>query len=310
MKLFAKFIRSIILQGFLFCVVVSLAKAQSTEQNFPTPITQNQLAGKIQARDIGDSRLTTYFFTFNGDQGDIFLTVQADNLNGDIDIFEAETLKPITKIRLFADFSAEEITRTIYLRKSEKLILRIEGRTPNDDSATFKIQFTGSFVASSEIPIDEAAIPKVVKKTEGETEVNSIGTIIAVKPKPTPQVEIAKAAKPKKPVKPKIVEVPKIEIPKIEIPKVTVPKAKKPKTEVAKTKVQKPKKDKVEPINPAVVDKPSKTLIVIFQDGTSFQKPMNEILKFSVERETLTIISKIGEINRYSISDVVKLSIE
>jgi hypothetical protein len=314
MKRSAKFLGSIILQAFLFGVVIAFVNAQSTEQNFPTPITQNELTSKISARDIGDSRLTTYYFTFNGNQGDIFISVKANNLNGDLDIFEAETLRPISKIRLFADFSADEITRSIYLRKSEKLLLRIEGRTPNDDPATFTIQFTGNFVASSESAIDESAIPKVVKKTEGETEVNSVGTIIAVKPKettePNPRVEIAKATKPKKPSKRKTVEVPKIEIPKIEIPKITIPKIKKPKVEVTKPKTQKPKKEKIETVKPPVVDKPSKTLIVTFQDGTSFQKPMSEILKFSIERETLTIISKTGEIKRYSISDVVKLAIE
>jgi hypothetical protein len=309
MKRSVKLLRSIILQNLLLLVVFIPAIAQSSEQNFPTPITQNEIAANIPARDIGDSRLTTYFFTFNGSQGDIFLKVKANNLNGDIDVFEAETLRPISKIRLFADFSADEIVRSIYLRKSEKLLLRIEGRTPNDDLATVKIQFTGSFVASSETAIDESGIPKVDKKNEGETEVNSVGTIIVVKPKEIskeiPNVEVAKVIKPKKSGKAK-----KVEIPNVEIPKVITPKVKKPKIESPKPKVQKSKKEKIEAVKPIVTEKPSKTLIVTFQDGTGFQKSLSEILKFSVERETLTIISKTGEIKRYSISDVAKLAIE
>ena len=74
-----------------FCVAALClsycANAQSTDQNFPTPVTTNQILGTIKARDIGDSRLTTYFYAFDGEQGDIFINVVSKNLSGDIDIF-------------------------------------------------------------------------------------------------------------------------------------------------------------------------------------------------------------------------------
>ena len=35
------------------------AAAQSTNQNFPTPITSNEIEGTIKARDVGDARLTS-----------------------------------------------------------------------------------------------------------------------------------------------------------------------------------------------------------------------------------------------------------
>jgi hypothetical protein len=307
-----------ILQSFLILIFVNFVFGQSTEQQFPSPIKENILTGKIAARDIGDSRLTTYFYTFNATQGDIVVTTNATNFNGDIDIYESETLRPLTKIRLFADFSADEISRTIYLRKSEKLLLRIEGRSPNDDDALFKIKFEGSFVPSNETENTEASLPKVKEKIDTDIEVNSVGTIISVRPKPTPRVEIAKVEEAEKTSKPKTAKVkkPKIEIPKVEIPKISVPKIKKPRIVVAKPKVEKPPKvkksetAKVEKDETLAIAKPEKFLVVIFLDGTRFEKSMKDVLKFSVEKETLTIISKNGEIKRYSIYDVAKLSIE
>ncbi|MDQ6786853.1 MAG: hypothetical protein M3033_08595, partial [Acidobacteriota bacterium] len=121
-------------------------RAQSTNQNYPTPITSSEIAGKIAARDVGDARLTSHFFVFNGTQGDIFINIKTTNLDGDIDIFAAENLRPLTKIKVFSDATENETGRVIYLRKPEKLILRVEGRTPNDEAATYSLKFAGSFV--------------------------------------------------------------------------------------------------------------------------------------------------------------------
>jgi hypothetical protein len=293
------------MQSFLILALANIVFGQSTEQQFPTPIKENILSGKIVARDIGDSRLTTYFYTFNATQGDIVVITNASNFNGDIDIYESETLRPLTKIRLFADFTAEEISRTIYLRKSEKLLLRIEGRSPNDDDALFKIKFEGSFLASEETENSEASLPKVKEKTDLDIEVNSVGTIISVRPKPTPRVETAKVEEPIETPKPKVAKVKK---PKIEVPKISVPKVKTPRVVVSKPKVDKPAKAKK--VETPVIAKPEKFLVVIFADGTKVEKSMKEVLKFSVERETLTIITKNGDIKRYSIYDVTKISIE
>lgn len=153
--------------------------AQSTNQNFPTPLLENQINGQIKARDIGDSRLTTYFYVFNGGRGDVFINVLTTNFNGDLDIFSAEGLEPKTKITLFADDTQTETGRVIYLRKSEKLILRIKGRTPNDDDASFQIKFAGSFLPSGNIAENSVPEePKVNSATQGKVKVNSVGTII------------------------------------------------------------------------------------------------------------------------------------
>lgn len=171
---------------FAFCI--SGANAQSTRQEFPTPIITNEISGKIPARDIGDARLTNYFYTFNGNQGDVFINVQTTNLNGDIDIFTADNLKSLTKITIYSDLSENETGRVIYLRKPEKLILRIQGRTPNDDAATFRIKFAGSFQPLPATAAENSApeLPEVKSDTQTDVRVNSVGTIIEVIPKPTP----------------------------------------------------------------------------------------------------------------------------
>src|SRR5690242_16919757 len=89
--------------------------AQSTNQNFPTPVTSNEIGGTIRARDIGDARLTTYFYFFNGSQGDIFINVVTKNLDGDIDVFTTDNLKPLTKITVYSDNPDSETGRVIYL---------------------------------------------------------------------------------------------------------------------------------------------------------------------------------------------------
>jgi hypothetical protein len=332
---------------FVLHFAMCICFAQSNEQKFPTAVTTNQINGKIAAKDIGDSRLTTYFYTFNGTQGDIFLTIETNNLNGDIDIFTADELRPITKIAVFADSSDRQTVRTIYLRKDEKLILRIEGKTPNDDDATYKIKFEGSFIAANDTKKDEVEAPKVKSKTDSDVVVNSVGTIIEVKPKPTPTptVEIAKIEKPKTPKvkpapKPKVEKTPKVkpteetakteenkestETPATPKPSVKPPKVKKPKVETAenlpqpeKTKTPKPEKPKKTP-KPKAEPKPNSSaalegikLLVELKDGTKFERPMSEVLRVNVDKEgILTIVTKDGKIERYSILDVAKMTIQ
>lgn len=178
---------------FLFCVLhfafcISLVAAQSTNQNYPTAVTTNEISGAIKARDLGDARLTAYFYIFNAGQGDVFINVVANNFNGNIDVFTVDGLKPLTKIVVFADASSNETGRVVYLRKPEKLLLRVEGRTPNDEAAIYRIKFAGSFQALNEAEnTDAPAEPKVASANDSDVRVNSVGTIIAVNPRPTPQ---------------------------------------------------------------------------------------------------------------------------
>jgi hypothetical protein len=87
-----------------FCAVCSYVLlcspviAQSSDQAFPTAITENEISGVIKARDVGDPRVTTYYYTFNGRQGDLFINVVTKNLSGSVDVFSTEGMRTLTNI--------------------------------------------------------------------------------------------------------------------------------------------------------------------------------------------------------------------
>ena len=105
----------------------AIVSAQSVDPTTPTPIHRNNLLGRIAARDLGDARLTNHYYAFRGTPGDLLITIQSRNLNGDIDVFTAGTLRPLLKLTLYAESTAP-ITKGIYLRKTEDLVLRVQAR--------------------------------------------------------------------------------------------------------------------------------------------------------------------------------------
>ncbi|HEY8561528.1 MAG TPA: hypothetical protein VIL74_14225 [Pyrinomonadaceae bacterium] len=342
----------------LWALCVSAAFAQSTNQSFPTAVASNEISGTIRARDVGDARLTTYFYTFNGQQGDIFINVVTKNLDGDIDVFTAEGLRPLTKIRVYSDNPEGETGRVIYLRQPLKLILRVEGRTPTDEPATFRIKFAGSFQAVAATPeTEEPKQPEVASNQDSDVRVNSVGTIIEVKPKatPTPAVARAENEEPKRRSEKNETEKPetakreepeetsdqrrpevvvtdnlpekrnepesKVEekIAENEAPKTTRtprrrtnPRRSRTETPVeTETKPAPPsekKTAKIAPVDPAELT--NIRLIVDFKDGRKIERPINEILRFGVDKGILTIIAKDGNIGRYTMLDILKITVE
>jgi hypothetical protein len=88
----------------------------------------------------------------------------------------------------------------VYLRQSAKLILRIQGRSPNDEAATFRIKFAGSFEPQQAIAENSAPeAPEVKSENQTDVRVNSVGTILEVKPKPLPPPKETIAKKEVKP---------------------------------------------------------------------------------------------------------------
>lgn len=322
----------------VFVVIIFFShaiQAQSTDQNFPTAVTTNQISGTIKARDVGDSRLTTYYYIFGGGQGDIFINVVTKNFDGDIDVFTLNGLKPLTKIKVFSDSSDNETGRIVYLRQPEKLILRVEGRSPNDEPASFQIKFAGSFVAEKAPSEEEKTdVPQVKTENEGEVRVNSVGTIIP-KPKPSPKpsetpakTEIINEREEKaeeketvkkeeeKPAETK--EKPSVEV--IITDNLEKPKEEK-KEEKAETKTEENKteeKAEVKSEESKTEETPKKEvnplenikLTVVFKDGTKIERPMSEILNVNVDKGVLTIIEKDGTIGRYSLLDIVEFTIK
>jgi hypothetical protein len=313
--------------------------AQSTSQEFPTPITASDLTGKIKARDVGDARLTSHYYVFDGQQGDIFINLVTINLDGAIDIFTAEGLRPVTTIRVFADGSRNETGRAVYLRKPERLILRVEGRSPNDDPATYEIKFAGSFAAVNKTATDSA--PRVPDDAggAGDVTVNSVGTKIAVKPKPTPLPEDKRDSADSKTTGTTVVE-------NAATKGKSSAAIKKPGTDESGSRNTKKstdvetkpdaattraegrrgadrRKTTVSSVpKKAITPKPDTTektaanplenihLVLLMKDGTRLERRMSEILKVNVDKGTLTVITNDGTITRYSILDVARMTIE
>jgi hypothetical protein len=182
----------------LFAGAVS-SQAQSTDPGSPAPIRRTNLQGKIVARDLGDSRLTDHYYAFTGTPGDLLITVQTHNLNGDLDVFTAVTLQPLLKLPLYAE-SAAPVTKGIYLRKRQDLILRIEARTPNDDPGTYQLYFGGSFEPILSGPdIEETEAPPAAATLGGDKKtkrVSSVGARIEERAPGTVEVTSAPTPEP------------------------------------------------------------------------------------------------------------------
>jgi hypothetical protein len=109
--------------------------------------------------------LTRYFFSLTGTSGDLIVTVESRNLNGDVDLFTSGALRPLAKLTMYAGGTAGSTSRTIYFKRNEALILRVEARSPNDDEGSFRIRFEGAFAPF----VGEAREPEPVGPSQPQT---------------------------------------------------------------------------------------------------------------------------------------------
>ena len=149
--------RQLILAATFALLAAASPRAQSVDPNSPTPVVSNEIAGSIAPLDIGDARSTRFFYTFNGLPGDLELTVESSNLEGDVDIFLAGNMRPLTKVTLYAGSGSSRSSKTVYLRRDEPLILRVQARTPNDAEGTYRIRLGGAFKPAARLAANEAA---------------------------------------------------------------------------------------------------------------------------------------------------------
>lgn len=236
----------------------------------------------------------------------------------------------------------------IYLRKPEKLILRVEGRTPNDNPATFRIKFAGSFVplAAATAGTEEPKLPEIKPNENSGVRVNSVGTIIEIKPKPTPQPkettaksetenaaereETAKEEENKTSQEAKKEEEKSAEavVTTEETPKAnekTPVKRRTPRRRAAPapaptrpTRTRTPANtgtvtpSKTEPPKtPAPNTLASVSLMVQCKVGTTLESPMSEVSRVNLDNKViLTIVLKDVKIERHSILNVAKMTIE
>ncbi len=206
-----------IFQACLFVVIGALAQvvsAQSTDQSLPTPVRSNDIGGKIAALDLGDPRATRHFYAFAASPGDLLITVDSKNLDGDVDVFTAITFRPLMKTSIYATSQSPSVTKGIYLRAHQLLILRIEARTPNDDLGTYRIHFGGTFEPfTGGIPVAETT--ETTESSVEKSSANRLSSVGANIPRPAAEMTETAEAKPspspeKSPEKPtEVTETPK-----------------------------------------------------------------------------------------------------
>lgn len=333
--------------GFVFLIIGLLfglpgrAGAQSSDQNLPTPILSSEVIGRIRPLDVVDPRLTRRFYAFEGTPGDLLLTVNALNLNGDLDVFTAVTFRPLMKITFYASSRPQPITKSVFLHGREILILRIEARTPNDDDGSYRIQFGGAFEPfSGGIPVAENAesqtddssgrsaaqlsssgarierpiaqpTPKVPEKTAEEASSNPTSPAKTAKSNPPKRVTPARRrgtrAARNKPPAPK--EKPKTEAAKTDEAKTAEAKIEEaqPKTETTTPKVETPAPEKT---TQEVTPPSGAHLIIEEKDGTKIDRPMATVRRVVVEGNTIVIVLKTGRIERIQMSNVLRMAIE
>lgn len=185
-----RFLAALVLPVLLWAVTET-ARAQSSDQSLPTPVLSNEINGRVAPRDLGDPRVTRHFYAFEGSPGDLLITIDSKNLNGDMDIFTAVTFRPLTKTSIYASSQSPEVTKGIYLRTRQILILRVEARTPNDEEGTYHVRFGGSFAPfSGGIPVAENAEAESdsAAPTRGTKRLSSVGATIAEPVVETPPV--------------------------------------------------------------------------------------------------------------------------
>ena len=323
------------LGSFLVLLIVSatVSFAQSLDVGTPTPVRSNTVTGRIAARDIGDSRSTDHYYAFTGTPGDLLITIQSTNLNGDIDVFTAVTLRPLLKLSLYAE-SAAPVTKGIYLRRRENLIVRVEARSPNDEEGTYRLYFGGSFepipggpdIAEAETTEPEKPQPVVTGK--GTRRVTSAGARIA-EPEPPPK-EVAAAPTPEPTPEAKPVETPQPVEKRAEPettrtttprntrgrnrPTTTPPGSRRQPTARTKPPVEEPKEEpketpKVAAAAPEPEPEIGPRLIIETNDGTLINRSMSGIRRVTIENGQVVVTGKDGKINRILLANVVRMQI-
>jgi len=300
----------------LVLFIATSAAAQSQDSNAPTPVRSSTLTARIAARDLGDPRLTDHYYSFTGTPGDLLISIQSNNLNGDVDVFTATTLRPLLKITLYAEITAP-VVKGIYLRKREDLILRVEARSPNDDEGTYRLSFGGSFepivggpdIAENETPATEA--PVAGRNTK---RVSSVGATLEEPARPPTEVAAAPAPTPEPTPEPAPVETPKTSEKPAEAETekpAPPPRTVRTRRGIRRVIVAPPPKtaSKPKPAEPEPAPEVGPRLVIETNDGTLINRSMSSVRRVTIENGQVVVTNKDGTINRILLANIVRMSI-
>ncbi len=300
------------------------ASAQSTDIGFPTPVRTDEVSGTITPRDLGDPRLTRYFYSFTGTPGDLVITVEGRNLEGDVDVFTTGALRPLAKISLYAGSSSSGGSQTIYLRSRQSLILRVEARTPNDAEGSFRVKFAGAFEPlGPEVPDPEPVVPVVTSEGKGRR-VTATGARIE-EPAPPVTETVTTQPEPSAPepatTQPSAsAETPAATTAEAEKPAPTTrrtPRTRRTRTPRRSTR-NRPAPSTAKTTPPATEQPPAATpepaagprLIIETRDGMRVERYMTTVRRVTVERGQIVVVTTDGKVERQPMSNVLRMSIE
>ena len=332
---------------FLLAALGGYARAQSTDIAWPSAVRSNEIRGTIRARDLGDPRVTDHYYAFIANPGDILITVDSSNLNGDIDVFTSSNLRPLLKFTVYAG-SSSPITKSLYLRRQESLILRVEGRTPDDDEAVYRLHFGGAFEPITSGPLVEhedalEATTAAATSNRGERRVSSVGarideppTEVAAVPTAQPSPITSSEPETKAPTKPaprntrtrgtvarrtRPARTPKAKPANAPAPDETVAKAEpgeKPTGESSETEsssaparpARRTRGSRApKPLPPQEIDESGPRLVIETSDGTLVDRSMGGVRRVTVENGQVVVIGKDGKIQRIPLANVVRMTI-
>lgn len=321
----------VLFSALVLCVVAPAAYAQSSDQELPTAVLSNQITGRIAALDLGDSRLTRHFYAFEATPGDLLITVNSRNLNGDVDIFTAVNLRPLTKMSIYANTIPPEVTKSLYFRTRQILILRVEARTPNDDPGVYRITFGGTFQAfSGGIPVAKTEEEDADTAVTGSRKNKRLSSVGATIDEPVPEVKTEEAKTTEVATEKSAAETPTIKKPAPNPRRTPTRPARgrgtrttRPRsapTETAKTKTSEQPGEETKPPTegeekapsekPATQEVVGARLIIERTDGTRIDRPMSTVRRVIVEGNAIVIVMKTGRIDRLPMSLVLRMAIE
>jgi pyruvate/2-oxoglutarate dehydrogenase complex dihydrolipoamide acyltransferase (E2) component len=316
----------------LLTALVGSVHAQSIEQENPTPVSASEVVGRIVARDVGDPRLTRHFYILSATQGDLLVTVEGRNLNGDVDLFTASGLRPLAKISMYSGESNTKATKSVFIKQRQQLLLRVEARSANDFEGTYRIRFEGSFEPLSEQVGDSNAprAPEVSINSSGRsgTRVSSVGarlpeeiraTTSEAKPSETETPPVAVAAEPANS------PAPDNNSPSSRAPRraarrtrsVTPARSRSPRARPSIAKAPEAQAEPAPTIAEAEKAAPATAppvaaprLLIEFRSGERIERLMSTVRRVTIDNNQLLIVGKDGRIERRQLSDVLRFSIE
>jgi hypothetical protein len=310
------------------------ALGQSSQIESPSPVSSALVMGEIGARDLGDARLTRHFYNFTGTPGDLVVTIESRNLNGDVDIFTAGSLRPLAKFSLLAGGAFGSASKTIFLRERGSLILRVEARSADDNAGIYRISFSGSFEPvsapiASEEPSEQ---PAPVAKTSGNTRrVNSVGARIE---EPRAEVPVEERAAPPSSSEdretarrvaessPKSTESEATSRPSAEPARPPARRANRRRRPSAPSRSARPtpppESTRSDTEESARSEEPkqdlpipaSARLIIEMKDGTRIERPMSTVRRVTIDSGRVVVIGNNGKVERLPMTNILRMAIE